>query len=70
MFYAYEKPGILIHALSLQGILVENMRREGFELGVCPPKVLFKKDENGGRLEPIEEVVVEVCSPSPDALPT
>ena len=41
------------------GILVENMRREGFELGVCPPKVLFKT-ENGKRMEPIEEVVVEV----------
>jgi hypothetical protein len=43
-----------------QGILVENMRREGFELGVCPPKVLFKRDESGQKLEPIEEVVVEV----------
>jgi len=42
------------------GILVENMRREGFELGVCPPKVLYKKGEGGERLEPIEEVVVEV----------
>ena len=46
----------------MQGILVENMRREGFELGVCPPKVLFKRDESGQRLEPIEEVVVEVRS--------
>jgi len=42
------------------GILVENMRREGFELGVCPPKVLYQQDEKGGRLEPIEEVVIEV----------
>jgi GTP-binding protein len=42
------------------GILVENMRREGFELGVCPPQVLFKRGPDGGRLEPIEEVVVEV----------
>jgi len=42
------------------GILVENMRREGFELGVCPPKVLYQKGDNGERLEPIEEVVVEV----------
>lgn len=41
------------------GILVENMRREGFELGVCPPRVLYKT-EDGVRLEPIEEVVVEV----------
>eukprot|EP00961_Rhodomonas_salina_P250904 3391853-Rhodomonas_salina.3 len=36
------------------------MRREGFELGVCPPKVLYQKGDNGERLEPIEEVVVEV----------
>lgn len=42
------------------GILVENMRREGFELGVCPPKVLYSQGENGERLEPIEEVVIEV----------
>jgi GTP-binding protein len=42
------------------GILVENMRREGFELGVCPPKVLYQQDKNGQRLEPIEEVVIEV----------
>jgi len=42
------------------GILIENMRREGFELGVCPPKVLFQKDESGATLEPIEEIVVEV----------
>jgi len=42
------------------GILVENMRREGFELGVCPPKVLFKTEDGGKRMEPIEEVVVEV----------
>ena len=42
------------------GILVENMRREGFELGVCPPKVLYQKAADGSRLEPIEEVVVEV----------
>jgi GTP-binding protein len=39
------------------------MRREGFELGVCPPKVLFKRDESGQKLEPIEEVVVEVSIP-------
>jgi len=42
------------------GILLENMRREGFEIGVCPPRVLYKKDDGGARLEPIEEVVVEV----------
>ena len=41
------------------GILVENIRLGGFELCVCPPKVLYK-EEVGERLEPIEEVVVEV----------
>lgn len=42
------------------GVLIENMRREGFELSVSRPRVLFKKDENGDILEPIEEVVVDV----------
>lgn len=41
------------------GILLENMRREGFELSVSPPAVLYKM-ENGKKLEPIEEVVIEV----------
>lgn len=42
------------------GVLIENMRREGFELSVSRPRVLFKKDTNGDILEPIEEVVVDV----------
>ena len=42
------------------GILIETMRREGFELGVSRPKVVFKKDDNGDILEPIEEVVIDV----------
>ncbi len=42
------------------GVLVENMRREGFELSVGRPKVLLKKDEQGRKLEPIEEVVIDV----------
>ena len=42
------------------GVLIENMRREGFELSVSRPRVLFKKGENGEILEPIEEVVVDV----------
>jgi len=42
------------------GILIETMRREGFELGVSRPKVVFQKDENGNLQEPIEEVVVDV----------
>ncbi len=42
------------------GVLIENMRREGFELSVSRPRVLFKKAEDGSILEPIEEVVVDV----------
>jgi GTP-binding protein len=42
------------------GVLLETMRREGFELSVSRPRVLFKKDENGNLLEPMEEVVIDV----------
>jgi GTP-binding protein len=42
------------------GILIETMRREGFELSVSRPKVLFRHDASGEMLEPIEEVVVDV----------
>jgi GTP-binding protein len=43
------------------GILIETMRREGFELSVSRPKVLFTRDEaTGDMLEPIEEVVIDV----------
>ncbi|XVN42223.1 MAG: translational GTPase TypA [Candidatus Rickettsia vulgarisii] len=42
------------------GILIETMRREGFELSISRPRVLFKEDENGKRLEPIEEIQVDV----------
>jgi GTP-binding protein len=43
------------------GILIETMRREGFELSVSRPKVLFKRDPKTGELsEPIEEVVIDV----------
>ena len=41
-------------------ILIENMRREGYELGVSTPRVLFKQDENGRKLEPIERLVIDV----------
>jgi GTP-binding protein len=41
------------------GVLIENMRREGFELSVSRPRVLFR-EEGGERLEPIEEVTVDV----------
>ena len=42
------------------GVLVETMRREGFELTVSRPKVVFKHDENDVKLEPIEEVIIDV----------
>jgi GTP-binding protein len=42
------------------GILIETMRREGFELSVSRPKVLFQSAASGELLEPIEEVVVDV----------
>lgn len=43
------------------GVLIETMRREGFELTVSRPRVLLKKDEATGQtLEPIEEVVIDV----------
>jgi GTP-binding protein len=46
---------------SLQlAVLIETMRREGFELGVSRPQVVFQKDDNGTLLEPIEEVTVDV----------
>ncbi|WP_050602514.1 translational GTPase TypA [Ruegeria sp. 6PALISEP08] len=41
------------------GVLIENMRREGFELSISRPQVLFR-EENGQRLEPIEEVTIDV----------
>ena len=41
-------------------ILLTQMRREGFEMTVSPPKVLYKKDENGKKLEPIEEITMDL----------
>lgn len=41
------------------GVLIETMRREGFELIVSRPRVLFK-EEDGQKLEPIEEVTIDV----------
>jgi GTP-binding protein len=41
------------------GVLIENMRREGFELSVSRPRVLVR-DDNGQRLEPVEEVTIDV----------
>ncbi len=43
------------------GVLIETMRREGFELSISRPRVLFATDPaTGQRLEPVEEVVVDV----------
>lgn len=42
------------------GVLIETMRREGFELGISRPRVLFGEDENGNRTEPYETVVIDV----------
>jgi GTP-binding protein len=41
------------------GVLIENMRREGFELSISRPQVLFK-EEDGARMEPVEEVTIDV----------
>ena len=45
------------------GVLIETMRREGFELSISRPRVLYTKDEKGNRLEPIEEVQIDVDEP-------
>ena len=42
------------------GILIETMRREGFELSVSRPRVVMHDGENGEKLEPVEEVVIDV----------
>ncbi len=41
-------------------VLIETMRREGYELQVGQPQVLYKEDDNGQRLEPVETLVVDV----------
>ena len=41
-------------------ILIENMRREGYELAVSKPEVIYRKDAEGRKLEPVEEVVITV----------
>ena len=42
------------------GVLIETMRREGFELGISRPRVLFGEDENGKLTEPYETVMIDV----------
>lgn len=41
------------------GVLIENMRREGYELSISRPRVIFR-EEDGERMEPIEEVIIDV----------
>ena len=41
------------------GVLIENMRREGFELSISRPRVIFR-EEDGKKMEPIEEVTIDV----------
>ncbi|RYH03490.1 translational GTPase TypA [Salipiger sp. IMCC34102] len=41
------------------GVLIENMRREGFELSISRPQVIFR-EEDGKRMEPVEEVTIDV----------
>jgi GTP-binding protein len=46
------------------GVLIEQMRREGFEMSISRPRVLFQDDEETGeRLEPVEEVTIDVDDP-------
>ncbi len=42
------------------GVLIETMRREGFELGIARPRVLIRTDEAGNKTEPYESVVIDV----------
>jgi GTP-binding protein len=43
------------------GVLIENMRREGFEVSISRPRVVYRKDEETGkRMEPVEEVFIDV----------
>ncbi|MEG2497138.1 translational GTPase TypA [Brevundimonas sp.] len=42
------------------GVLIENMRREGFELSISRPRVVYQTGENGEKLEPIEDVMIDV----------
>ena len=41
-------------------ILLTQMRREGFEMTISPPKVLYKESQNGEKLEPIEEITIDI----------
>ncbi len=60
------EPGATVEQFIVSGrgtlhisVLIESMRREGFELSVSQPQVILKEDENGATLEPVEEVAVD-----------
>ena len=42
------------------GVLIETMRREGYEMSVSRPRVIYKTDDDGNKLEPLEEVTIDV----------
>lgn len=42
------------------GVLIETMRREGYEVNISRPRVLFKKNDDGSKMEPFEEVTIDV----------
>ena len=56
-----DKTGVEVSGRGIQhlSVLMEAMRREGYEFQVGRPRVLFKKDEQGNKLEPVEQAVVE-----------
>lgn len=55
-----EKTEILARGEMQIGILVETMRREGYELSLSSPQVLLKKSESGQLLEPVEELILDI----------
>lgn len=57
---AHSSAGIQGRGMLHLGILVENMRREGFEFQIGPPKVIMKPGENGKKQEPFDEATVDV----------
>ncbi|MDB3913193.1 hypothetical protein N9332_00560 [Candidatus Pelagibacter sp.] len=54
------RPLIRFNVSVMLEILLTQMRREGFEMTVSPPKVLYRKDESGNKLEPIEEITMDL----------
>lgn len=42
-------------------VLIERMRREGFEMSITPPEIVTRKDASGATMEPIERVIIELA---------